>query len=76
MPVYRYRVFQAHNFFGGAWPARDSGLTAMDYREVKCPVAEAILEDAITLPINEAMTDAYLDQVAHVIRTVAARLAR
>jgi len=74
-PVYRYRVFQTHNFFGGAWPARDSGLTTMDYREVKCPVAEAILNDGITFPLNEAMADVYIDQVAHVIGTVAARLA-
>jgi perosamine synthetase len=73
-PVYRYRVFQNHNFFGGAWPVRDSGLTKMDYREVNCPHAEAILTDGVVLPINEAMPDAYLEKVARAIRTVTTRL--
>jgi len=71
LPVYGYRVFQNHNFFGGAWPARDAGHTAMDYRAVRCPVAEAILADAIVLPINEAMTDTYIDKVARAISVVA-----
>lgn len=75
MPVYRYRVFRNHNFFGGTWPARDLGATAMDYTKVYCPTAEAILSDCITLPINEAMTDTYIDQVAAAIRHVA-QLAR
>jgi perosamine synthetase len=48
----------------------------MDYRQVKCPVAEAILTDGITLPLNEAMTDAYIDQVAHAVTTVALRLTK
>ena len=75
-PVYRYPVFQNHNFFGGTWPARDLGLTTMDYRGVHCPVAEAILEEGITLRINEAMSDGYIEKVARAVRTVAARLAR
>jgi dTDP-4-amino-4,6-dideoxygalactose transaminase len=76
MPVYRYRVFQNHDFFGGAWPVRDARLTAMDYRQVTCPVAEAILDDCVVLPVNEAMNDRYLDQVAHAVATVARRLVR
>lgn len=72
-PVYRYPVFQNHNFFGGHWPVRDSGLTQMDYRSVECPTAEAILRDGITLPINEAMTDGYIDKVALAIDAVAKR---
>lgn len=76
MPVYRYRVFQNHNFFGGTWPARDLGATSMDYTKVRCPVAEEILQDCITLPINEAMTDTYIDKVALAIRHVAAELRR
>lgn len=75
-PVYRYKVFRDHNFFGGAWPVRDSGLTTMDYRHVSCPIAEAILADGITLPINEAMTPAYLEKVALALTTVARRFAR
>lgn len=71
MPVYRYKVFQNHNFFAGTWPIRDFGLTQMDYRQVSCPVAEAILADGVTLPINEAMTDTYVEKVALAIGTVA-----
>jgi dTDP-4-amino-4,6-dideoxygalactose transaminase len=73
MPVYRYKVFQNHNFFGGAWPVRDYGITAMDYRRVSCPVAEAILADGITMPLNQAMSDTYVEKVALAIRTVAQR---
>jgi dTDP-4-amino-4,6-dideoxygalactose transaminase len=75
-PVYGYRVFQNHNFFGGAWPVRDAGLTAMDYRAVRCPVAEALLADCITLPVNEAMTPGYIDKLGRALAAVAARLRR
>lgn len=76
MPVYRYKVFQNHNFFGGAWPVRDYGVTAMDYRRVSCPVAEAILADGITMTLNQAMSDTYVEKIARAIRTVAGRLLR
>ncbi|HRE07654.1 MAG TPA: DegT/DnrJ/EryC1/StrS family aminotransferase [Opitutaceae bacterium] len=75
-PVYRYSVFQSHNFFGGRWPIRELGLTAMDYRDVRCPVAEAVLADGITLPINEAMSDGYIDKVGRAIDTVVRRSLR
>ena len=75
-PVYRYSVFQAHNFFGGRWPIRELGLTAMDYRDVRCPVAEAVLSDGITVPINEAMSDGYIDKVGRAIDTVVRRSLR
>ena len=75
-PVYQYPVFQKHNFFGGAWPVRDAGLTTMDYRAVSCPVSEAILKDCLTLKITEAMTDPYLEKVARAVTTVTKRLAR
>jgi len=75
-PMYHYPVFQNHNFFGGAWPVRDSGLTTMDYRTVCCPTAEAILKDCMILRLNEAMTDGYIDKVARAVRAVATRLAR
>ena len=41
-PVYAYPLFQNHNFFGGSWPLRDAGLTSMNYRDIHCPVAEAM----------------------------------
>jgi len=75
-PLYGYRVFQNHNFFGGTWPARDAGLTTMDYREVKCPHAEAIISDGIALNINEAMSNNYVAKVARAVAEVAQRLAR
>lgn len=75
-PVYRYAVFQNHNFFGGGWPVRDFGLTQMNYRDVSCPVAEAVLSDSVRLVVNEAMSDAYVEKVVRAVRTVAHRLAR
>ena len=76
MAVYRYKVFQNHNFFGGTWPARDFGATTMDYTKVCCPVAEAILEDCVVMPLNEAMSDGYIDKVALAIRHVAKNCAK
>ncbi|MDB6095092.1 MAG: glutamine--scyllo-inositol aminotransferase [Verrucomicrobia bacterium] len=74
--VYQYPVFRNHNFFGGAWPARDHGLTTMDYRQVSCPVAEAIIEDCIVLRLNEAMSDDYIGKVARAMRVVAQRFSK
>ena len=74
-PVYKYKVFQNHNFFGGAWPVRDAGLTQMDYRAVSCPTAEKILQDCILISINEAMTDSYLGKLAKAIVSVAGHFA-
>jgi dTDP-4-amino-4,6-dideoxygalactose transaminase len=75
-PVYRYDLFQNHNFYAGTWPIRDFGLTDMDYRKVKCPVAEEFLQDCIHMPLNEAMTEAYTEKVGLAIRTVAERFAQ
>lgn len=74
-PVYTYELFQRHNFFGGRWPVRDLGLTAMDYTTVHCPVAEAYHRDNVMLPINEAMTEAYVRKVAAAVNAVARRFA-
>ena len=73
-PVYLYELFQKHNFFGGRWPVRDLGLTAMDYTKVKCPVAEAYHSDNIMLPINEAMNEGYIRKVAAAVNAVARHL--
>lgn len=70
-PVYAYPLFQNHNFFGGGWPLRDAGLTSMDYRNVHCPVAEAMLADGISLPISPSMTDDWIDQTAAALAKVA-----
>ncbi len=75
-PVYRYDLFQNHNFYAGTWPVRDLGLTTMDYTKVQCPVAEAYLRDRIHMPHNEALTVSYVEKVALAINTVAQRLTK
>jgi dTDP-4-amino-4,6-dideoxygalactose transaminase len=70
-PVYRYPLFQNHDFFAGQWPLRDAGLTAMDYRTVSCPVAEAMLADSVSLPITPAMPEAVALETAAAIDKVA-----
>ena len=75
-PVYRYPLFQNHNFFAGHWPLREAGLTTMDYRKVSCPVAEAMLADSISLPISPALTDDIIDQTAEALAKVAQHFAR
>lgn len=70
-PVYRYPLFQNHDFFAGAWPLREAGLTSMDYRKVSCPVAEAMLADGISLPVSPALTDEIIDQTAEALAKVA-----
>lgn len=69
-PVYRYPAFQHHDFFAGAWPLRDAGLTQMDYRQVTCPNAEALLSDCITCALHEGMPEAYIDEVAEAFAKV------
>ena len=76
MPVYGYRVFQNHDFFAGRWPLKEAGLTTMDYRQVKCPQAEALLVDCMTLQLNESMPEAYIDGVARAFEKVVRRWGR
>jgi dTDP-4-amino-4,6-dideoxygalactose transaminase len=76
IPVYKYPMFQQHNFFGGRWPIKELGLTDMDYTQVCCPETEAILETCISFGIHEMTTDAWLREAASAIRKVAAYFAR
>jgi perosamine synthetase len=75
-PVYGYPLFQNHNFFGGGWPLRDAGLTAMDYRTVRCPVAETMLADGVSLAINPAMSDDMATQTAEAVAKIARHFAK
>ncbi len=75
-PVYRYPLFQNHNFFAGQWPLRDAGLTTMDYRTVSCPVAEAMLADSVALPITPAMPDVVALETAEAVNKVARHYTR
>src|SRR5690606_33431475 len=47
VPLYQYPIFQNANFLGGRWPTRELGLTDMDYNQVRCLEAEAILKTAV-----------------------------
>lgn len=70
-PLYRYPVFQNHHFFAGRWPAKELGLTSMDYREVHLPVVEEILATCVRSEIKESMDEAYVAMVADAIAKVA-----
>lgn len=74
-PVYAYPLFQNHDFFAGGWPLRDAGLTTMDYRSVRCPAAEAMLAECLSVPIHPGLTDAYIDQVVAACDKVARHFA-
>lgn len=75
-PVYKYPVFANHAFFAKRWPIKEFGLTDMDYTKVSCPVAEAILDTCLIIPVKEVMSDAYGDQCGQAIRRVAQYYAR
>lgn len=70
-PIYRYPIFVDHSAYahGDAPP-----FARIDYRAVRCPVAEAILETSVTVPVSEAFTDTDADEIAHAIRRSAAWL--
>ena len=72
MPVYQYKVFREANFFGGRWPLREAGLTTVDYNQVTCPEAEAILKTAIRLEVKEWMEEEHVHLAAKVVAKVAA----
>ena len=76
VPLYRLPVFQQHAFFAGRWPIRELGLTKMDYAKVSCPTTESILERCMRVTIHEAMSEAYIKEVAAAIRKVARRYAK
>ncbi|WP_438479825.1 DegT/DnrJ/EryC1/StrS family aminotransferase [Oleiharenicola lentus] len=75
-PVYKYPLFQNHNFFAGQWPLRDAGLTTMDYTKVSCPIAEAVLADSVTFTIKPEMTEEIIDQTAEALAKVARHFAK
>ncbi len=74
-PVYAYPLFRNHDFFAGGWPLREAGLTTMDYRQVRCPVAEAMLADGISVAIHPGLTDDVIDQTADAFAKVARHFA-
>ena len=71
VPVYGMPMFQNHSFFAGHWPAKECGLTNIDYTKVKCPETEAILKTCLRFLVNEAMDEDYIRSVAQAVRKVA-----
>ncbi len=75
VPLYRLPYFQSHGFFAGRWPVKELGLTAMDYTQVKCPEAEAILATGIQCTLNESMDETLMRETAAAVRKVAKHFA-
>jgi dTDP-4-amino-4,6-dideoxygalactose transaminase len=71
VPVYGMPMFQNHSFFAGHWPAKECGLTQMDYTKVKIPETEAILKTCMLFRVSEAMDEDYIRAVAKAVRKVA-----
>lgn len=70
-PIYKLPYFAQHAFFGGRWPIKELGLTKMDYAQVRCPEAEAILSTGVQCALNESMDEPYIREVAAAVRKVA-----
>jgi dTDP-4-amino-4,6-dideoxygalactose transaminase len=68
-PIYRYPLFRDHSAFAHGTP---HPFGSMDYNSVHCPVAEAVLETGVMLPVNEAFTETDREEIAIAIRRVAA----
>jgi perosamine synthetase len=75
VPLYGNPVFQKHGFFAGRWPAKELGLTSMDYTKVSCPETEAILATGVRVVIHEGMSEAYIRDVGAAIRKVSSHYA-
>ena len=71
VPIHRLPFFRKHSFFAGRWPIKELGLTKMDYTQVKCPEAEAILATGVQCTLNEAMGETLIRETAAAIRKVA-----
>ena len=71
MPVYRLPMFQNHDFFAGRWPAKELGLTSMDYQQVRCPVAEEILDTCMKIQVHESLDEAMVKAMADAVCKIA-----
>lgn len=71
MPLYKMPVFQNHAFFAGRWPIKEFGLTNMDYTKTSCPVSDSIIANCMRITLHEAMSEAYVREIAAAVRKVA-----
>jgi len=76
VPLYANPVFQNHGFFAGRWPAKEMGLTTMDYSKVSCPEAESILKLGVRVTIHEGMSEAYVSSLGDAFRKVTSHYAK
>jgi dTDP-4-amino-4,6-dideoxygalactose transaminase len=70
-PIYGMPMFRNHSFFAGGWPAKQCGLTSMDYSKVKLEETESILQTCMLFRLHEGMDESYVRAVAAAIRKVA-----
>jgi dTDP-4-amino-4,6-dideoxygalactose transaminase len=75
VPIYKLPYFQQHSFFAGRWPIKELGLTKMDYAQVKCPEAEAMLATGIQCQLNESMDESLIRETAAAVQKVARHFA-
>ena len=66
-PVCRYPLFMKHS----AFERPGHPFESRDYARESCPIAEAILESAVMLPVNEAFTNQDAHEIAFGIRRLA-----
>ena len=69
--VYEFPLFSEHRAFGDAG-SRFHPYSQFDYHTGLCPEAEAILQTAVMLSINENYSAQDLDETEHAIRRTAA----
>ena len=65
-PIYKYPLFLEHTAFEHG----DHPFKRVDYHKVSCPVAEAILDTCVNLAINEAYSDADLEDTVKAFERV------
>ncbi|MPY88835.1 MAG: glutamine--scyllo-inositol aminotransferase [Luteitalea sp.] len=75
VPLYGNPVFQKHGFFAGRWPVKEHDLTSMDYTQVSCPEAEAILDTGVRVVVREHMSEKYVRSLAEAVCKVAGHYA-
>ena len=64
--IYEYPIFVNHSAFErGTHP-----YAQRQYGKGLCPTAEAIVETCVILPVNQAYTEADLEETAHAVRRV------
>ncbi|MEG2857354.1 MAG: DegT/DnrJ/EryC1/StrS family aminotransferase, partial [Clostridia bacterium] len=76
--VYEYDMFQNKEGFKGTHAPFDSKYYggSVSYEKGECPVAEATLESAIRLNINEFFTDSDIDDMIHAFKKISAHYAK